>query len=80
MTSSTIRAFSTQDGVEAAFKQWLQGSQFHEIHATLAAAGVRISNHGLKVEDVVALCESGFAYDAAMVIASIADLLEGETL
>ncbi|MCE2987834.1 MAG: DEAD/DEAH box helicase [Phenylobacterium sp.] len=77
VTSSTIRSLSSQDNVPTALRQWISGDEFVAIHHPLRAAGLRVSNRGLKVEDVVAMCESGFGYDAAMVIASLADLLEG---
>jgi hypothetical protein len=42
-------------------------------------AGVRIggNNWRPKVEHAVALCEGGFAYEGAMIIATLADLSEG---
>ncbi|TAV92051.1 DEAD/DEAH box helicase [Rhizobium leguminosarum] len=76
VTSPSIRSLSSQAGVVPAFRSWLSGAQFHSIHSTLAASGVRLSTRRLTVEHVVALCEGGFSYDAAMVIASLADLLE----
>jgi len=39
-------------------------------------ADIRISNRRAKVEDVVALCENGFGYDVAMVVAALADFAE----
>lgn len=78
VNSSTIRSLSSQRGVLPAFKSWLAGAEYHSIHTALAATGVRLSTRHLTVEHVVAMCESGFSFDAAMVIASLADLLEGE--
>ena len=37
---------------------------------------LEFSNRRAKVEDVVALCEDGFGYDAAMIVASLADFAE----
>ena len=37
---------------------------------------MRVSGDGATVEDAVALCENGFGYDVAMVVASLADLAE----
>jgi hypothetical protein len=37
---------------------------------------VRISRNNATIEDVVTLCENGFGYDVAIVIASLADLAE----
>ena len=50
-----------------------------QILATLVEVDARIGGRKRKptVEDAVALCEGGFGYDVAMIIASIADLLGG---
>lgn len=77
VTSSTVKSLSSLELVPDALGAWINGEEFAVIHAPLSEAGLRISNRGLKVEDVVAMCESGFGYDAAMVLASLADLLEG---
>ena len=37
---------------------------------------MRVSRNNATIEDVVALCENGFGYDIAMVVASLADLAE----
>ena len=37
---------------------------------------MRISRNNATIEDVVTLCENGFGYDVAIVIASLADLAE----
>jgi len=76
LTSSSVRAFSDRNIVLPALKAWIGGQSFETIHAPLAGANVRVSNHRAKVEDVVALCESGFGYDAAMIVASLADFAE----
>jgi hypothetical protein len=59
-----------------ALQAWIGGQSFEAIHASLAEANVRVSNRRVKVEDVVALCENGFGYDAAMIVASLADFAE----
>jgi hypothetical protein len=45
----------------------------------MSAANVRMGGNGRipKIEDAVALCEGGFGYEGAMVIATLADLTEG---
>ena len=37
---------------------------------------MRVGRSNATIEDAVALCENGFGYDAAMVVASLADLAE----
>ncbi|MDM7980191.1 MAG: DEAD/DEAH box helicase [Rhizobium sp.] len=76
VTTGTIHSLSPDANLPDAYAMWLRGADFHEIHGALTATGVRISNRRLKVEDVVALCEGGFGYEVAMVIASLADLME----
>jgi hypothetical protein len=46
------------------------------IHDLLSRRKVRISRNNATIEDVVTLCENGFGYDVAIVIASLADLAE----
>ena len=43
---------------------------------TFLSGKVRVSGDGATVEDAVALCENGFGYNVAMVVASLADLAE----
>jgi hypothetical protein len=52
------------------------GQSYSAVHALLASREVRVSGDRATVEDAVALCENGFGYDVAMVIASLADLAE----
>jgi len=81
-TSRFIQAISVQEIVPHALQEWVSGRSFGKIFETLAEAKIRIGRDFVTVEDAVALCESGFGYDVAMVAASIADLTEGldETL
>jgi hypothetical protein len=81
-TSRAIRAISVQEIIPRALREWVSGQSFATIFATLVEAGARVGRDRVTVEDVVALCESGFGYDVAMVAASIADLTEdlGEDL
>jgi hypothetical protein len=46
----------------------------------MTASDIRLSGNRRRpiVEDAVALCESGLGYESAMVLATIADLAEGE--
>ena len=57
-------------------REWVAGQSYSHILKTLVEVGAR--GGGLRskpsVEDAVALCEGGFAYDVAMIVASIADL------
>ncbi len=75
-TSKSIRAISDPAVIPRALAEWIAGRSFAVILAALQAAEVRVSGDHPTVEAAVSLCESGFGYDLAMVLASLADLLE----
>ncbi|MDO9336002.1 MAG: DEAD/DEAH box helicase [Caulobacter sp.] len=76
----TIRKLRLHDDHPTAIRDalilWVRGTAYAEILALLEGAGVKKGRNTLKVENVVGLCENGFGYDLAMVIASMADLAE----
>jgi helicase len=78
-THSTISALSDPTIVPQLAQAWVRGDTFAAILAMMSAANVRIGGNGRipKIEDAVALCEGGFGYEGAMVIATLADLTEG---
>lgn len=76
-SSRAIRAISVQDIIPRTLREWISGRSYAAIFETLHEAGARVGRDHVTVEDAVALCESGFGYDVAMVVASLADLAEG---
>ncbi len=62
--------------IEQALYAWCAGKTYGEVLTILKAAGVKKGRNSLKVENAVALCENGFGYDVAMIVASMADLAE----
>lgn len=76
VSSRAIRGLSDQALVPRLLTEWVAGRSFAVIFAGLRDAGVRVGRDHVTVEDAVALCESGFGYDVAMIIASLADLAE----
>lgn len=79
-TSKTIKNIANPDAAMAAFGSWCRGASFEEIFAELQGMKVKFGHFHLKIDHVVSLCENGFGYDAAMILASLADLaadLEG---
>lgn len=62
--------------IEEAFASWCSGESYGKVLTSLRAAGVMKGSNKLKVENAVSLCENGFGYDTAMIIASMADLAE----
>ncbi|WP_181165258.1 MULTISPECIES: DEAD/DEAH box helicase [unclassified Mesorhizobium] len=55
---------------------WMSGASYYELCLPLAASGLRIGVARVTPNHVVNICENGFSYDLAMVISSIADLIE----
>ena len=62
--------------IEQTLYAWCAGQTYGEVLAILIAAGVKKGRNKLKVENAVALRENGFGYDVAMIVASMADLVE----
>lgn len=77
VSSRAIRRISVPEIIPRALQEWVAGRTYASIFETLVEAEVRVSGGHVTVEDTVALCESGFSFDAAMIAASIADLTEG---
>lgn len=76
-SSSSIRSLSSTDFLPDALADWVAGRPYHHIHQRMTALDIRVSGDRATVEDAVALCEGAFAYDLAMITASLADLAEG---
>ncbi len=75
----TIAALSDQAIVPHLVQAWVRGDSFEAILGLLSVRNVRIggNNRIPKIEDAVALCEGGFGYEGAMIIATLADLADG---
>ena len=72
----SIRAISDAAVIPRTLAEWVAGRSFAVILVTLQAAGVRVSGDFPSVEAAVTLCQNGFSYDVAMVLASLTDLVE----
>jgi hypothetical protein len=75
-SARSIRSLSDADVVPLALAEWVAGRSFAAIHDLLIRRRVRVSGDSATVEDAVALCENGFGYEVAMIVASLADLAE----
>ena len=71
-----IATINRPRAINGALRKWVNGLSYAEIFEFLSKVGVRFGRRNLTVEHTVALCEHGFRYDVAMVVASIADLIE----
>ncbi|MFT3966405.1 MAG: DEAD/DEAH box helicase [Sphingobium sp.] len=76
-SSSSIRSLSSTDFLPDALADWVAGRPYYHIHQRMTALDIKVSGDRATVEDAVALCEGAFAYDLAMITASVADLAEG---
>ncbi len=76
VTAKSLRSLDAKQVVLPALKLWMSGGSFVDIQAVLTAAGVKIGNSWPTAEHAVAICEDGFGYHLAMILASITDLVE----
>lgn len=76
VTSKALSKLSNQNQILPTLKAWLAGESFYVIGQTLRAANVRTSNEHITANHVVAICENGFGFELAMIVASMADLVE----
>ncbi|MEH2566744.1 helicase [Bradyrhizobium sp. AZCC 2289] len=78
--STTITSLSDQTVMPLIIESWIGGATFGNIVQLLIERNIRIggNNRYPTVEDAVAICESGLGYEGAMILATIADLAEGD--
>jgi len=76
VTSKVLSKLTDQNQILPTLKAWLTGQSFDVIGQTLRAANVRSSNRHITANHVVAICEGGFGFELATVVASMADLVE----
>jgi len=76
VTSKALSKLTDQSQILPTLKAWLAGKSFDAIGQMLRAANVRTSNRYITANHVVAICEGGFGFEIAMVVASMADLIE----
>jgi superfamily II DNA/RNA helicase len=74
--AKSVKGISDQALIEPALRAWMSGETFVAIADMLTAEDAHIGREKVTIEHVVALCESGFGYELAMVVASVVDLLE----
>lgn len=74
--TNSVKGISDQALIKPALANWMSGETFAAIRAPMTASGARIGGKTISIEHIVALCEGGFGYELAMVVASAADLIE----
>ena len=75
-SSKAIRSVEDQAVIPQLLRQWSDGASYRDIFATLRDGNIKFGSGNATVEDAVRLCENGFAFDVAMIAASLADLAE----
>jgi hypothetical protein len=78
VANSALRSLSDPSVIPQLLSLWCAGAPFSAMHSLLAVNNIRVSGDRVTVEDVVTMSESAFGYDFAMVIATMADLSEGD--
>jgi hypothetical protein len=75
VTAKSLAAIPTRALALDTLRLWMEGQPYHIIFDMLAAVDMRVGGDRVTVEHVVDICEGGFGYDLAMILASAADLL-----
>ena len=61
-------------------REWIQGKQFHQLLGTLRKWKTKLiwgtRCREFKIDHIVELCESGFAYDGALLIGALSEFVE----
>jgi POLQ-like helicase len=61
--------------------RWIAGQPFHELHRFLVDAGARMIAKSKRfqydVEDIVDICENGFAYNGMLLVGAVIEFLQG---
>lgn len=77
--NSTFRKVDKRELLLCVAISWLKGAPFYELFAYLRSNDVKImagkQRRELKIEHVVEICENAFAYDGALLIGAVADLI-----
>jgi hypothetical protein len=78
--STTITALSDPLIIVPVMFAWVRGASFANIYDFMVGRDIRIGGNRRRpsVEDAVALCENGLGYEGAMIVATLADLAEGD--
>lgn len=80
ITNGIFKKVDLVDAQQQAIKMWLSGEPFYSILASVRDLGARMiwgnQRRDFTVDHIVELCESGFAYDGALLIGSICEMID----
>ena len=72
--------FDTTDALQEAVRMWLKGEPFFAILASVRNLGAKMiwgnQRRDFTIDHIVELCEAGFAYDGALLIGSICEMVD----
>ncbi|MDK4742630.1 DEAD/DEAH box helicase [Rhizobium sp. CNPSo 3464] len=75
-SAKSLSALSDAAVIPTILSAWTDGKSFAEIRQILVNDDIRVSGDHATADHIVAICEDGFGYHVAMILASVVDLLE----
>lgn len=75
-SAKSLLSLSDATVVPTILSAWIEGHSFASIREILARGDIRVSGDHATADHVVSLCEDGFGYHLAMILASVVDLVE----
>lgn len=76
-SAKSLSSLSDAAVIPTILSAWIGGHSFASIRESLAKGNIRVSGDHATADHVVTLCEDGFGYHLAMILASVVDLIEG---
>ena len=80
ITNGIFKKFDHTDAQQQAMKMWLTGEPFFAILTSVRNLGAQMiwgnQRRDFTIDHIVELCESGFAYDGALLIGSICEMID----
>ena len=80
ITNGIFKKFDLVSAQQLAMKMWLAGEPFFAILASVRNLGAKMiwgnQRRDFTMDHIVELCESGFAYDGALLIGSICEMID----
>lgn len=78
--NGVFRKFDSPDILKEVAQEWIAGKPFHNLLETIGRKKARLiwgrGRRSFQIDDVVALCEGGFAYDGSLLIGALSEVVE----
>ena len=75
--NDNFQRYRPSDTLEEAAVKWLEGISFHELYEFLKDAQIRPRGaRRLTIEHVVEICENGLAYEGALVLGAVVEIVD----